>query len=57
MSKVLQLRGAAAITEMLDMIGATNMPDSDHTVAGILVDHEMDIRELLSFALAKLAAQ
>lgn len=55
MSKALQLRGAAAITEMLDMIGATEMPDAEHTVAAILVDNEMDIRELLAFALSKLA--
>lgn len=46
------LRGAAAIDEMLDVIGAHNA--DDHEVARILCDHELDIRELLMFTLSKL---
>lgn len=55
MSKAQQLRGAAAITEMLDCIGACDASDRD--VAKVLVEHELDIRELLAFALTEIVNQ
>lgn len=51
--RVARITGAAAITEMLECIGASDT--NDHDVARILVDHEMAIRALMTFALTKLA--
>ena len=48
-----RLRGAAALNEMLTMIGA---PDAtDHDTAAVLTDNELELRELLAFVLTKLA--
>lgn len=46
------LRGLAAIDEMLDVIGAHDK--DDHEVARVLCDNELDIRELVMFALSKI---
>lgn len=54
MSKAKQLRGAAAITEMLDCIGSAS---GDRVIAEVLVEHELDIRELLAFALTEIVNQ
>ena len=51
--KARQLRGAAALTEMIERIGAPN--STYHDVAHILTDHELELRELLSFAMTELA--
>lgn len=51
------MRGAAALAEMIDCIGATlpsGDPQGDHAVAKILVENEMELRELLNFALPRL---
>jgi hypothetical protein len=48
-----RLRGAAALNEMLTMIGAPNA--TDHDMAAVLTDNELELRELLSFVLTKLA--
>jgi hypothetical protein len=45
--------GWAALTRALDMIGDTKK--TDHDLAKIIVDHELQIRMLLVFALTKLA--
>jgi hypothetical protein len=50
--KARRLRGAAAIMEMLEQIGAANA--TDHDVALILTDQELEIREMLSFTLTEL---
>jgi hypothetical protein len=47
-----QLRGAAALAEMLDCIGGEGV--TDHDVAKLLTDNELDLRELLSFAIRKM---
>lgn len=53
MESAWQLRGVAAIIEMTEMIGAPDM--TDRSVAEVLVKYEPEIRELVLFALSKLA--
>lgn len=48
------MRGVAALVDMLDQIGAGD-GDGDHKVAKILVDAELELRDLVRFALAKLS--
>lgn len=48
------LQGAAAIMEMLDLIGTDDV--TDHDVAKVLTDKEIAIRRLLTFALVELSA-
>jgi len=48
-----RLRGAAALNEMLTMIGAPNA--TDHDTATVLTDNELELRELLAYALTELA--
>lgn len=48
-----RLRGAAALMEILELIGAEGA--TDHDLAHIATDQELELRELLSFALAGLA--
>lgn len=48
-----RLRGAAALMEILEHIGATNA--TDHDMAHVVVDNELELRELLAFALLKLS--
>lgn len=50
-------RGAAAIITMLGLIGANTEGGGDHDVAKVLVDSELDLDELVKFALAKLVEQ
>lgn len=50
--KARRLRGAAALMEMLHHIGANNV--TDHDVARVLCDNELELREMLSFAMSKL---
>lgn len=47
-----RLRGAAALLEVLMLIGAENVTDSD--MAKVVVDNELELREMLSFALREL---
>lgn len=47
------LHGAAAVTEMLDLIGSHYV--SDHDIAKVLTEHELDIRALVAFALLELS--
>jgi hypothetical protein len=55
------IRGAAALSEMLDYIGAIHAvqlsgdPIEDHAVAKILVDNEINLRALLEFAIDAIA--
>lgn len=48
-----RLRGAAALNEMLTMLGAPNA--TDHDMAAVLVSQELELREMLAFVLAELA--
>lgn len=48
-----RILGAAALAEMLEMIGSPAHRDPD--VARILVDCELELRALLEFALASIA--
>jgi hypothetical protein len=48
-----RLRGAAALMETLECIGHQNR--DDHDMAKIMCDEELELRELLSFALLKLS--
>ena len=48
-----RLRGAAALNEMLTMIGAPNA--TDHDTAAVLTSNELKLREMLAFVLTKLA--
>jgi len=48
-----RLRGAAAITQMLDMIGTDGM--DDHDMARVFVENELEIRDLVSLALTVLS--
>jgi hypothetical protein len=50
--RAIRFRGAAALMEMLDSIGSNDVVD--HDIAHILVNHELEIREILYFALTKL---
>ena len=47
-----RLRGAAALTEALFLIGAENA--TDHDLAKVIVDNELELREFLSGAMAAL---
>ena len=47
-----RLRGAAALLEVLTLIGATNA--DDHDLARVVVDNEMELREFLDGALKEL---
>lgn len=52
------MRGAAALAEMLDCIGAVDPSGEsigDHAVAKILVESEMQLRALLHDALDRIA--
>jgi hypothetical protein len=52
------IRGAAALSEMLDCIGAVQLsgePIGDHAVAKIMVENEMNLRALLEFAIGAIA--
>ncbi|HWY14391.1 MAG TPA: hypothetical protein VNX86_04535 [Rhizomicrobium sp.] len=51
------MRGAAAVSAMIDLIGTTEEDGGEHAVAKILVDEELALRELVKFALMMLAAQ
>ena len=51
--KARRLRGVAALTEMLERIGCTN--STDHDLAHIFVDNELELREMLAFTMAELA--
>lgn len=51
------LRGAAALREMLDIIGDTDRANGDRDAAKILVDHELPLRELLTFAVNEVAGE
>jgi hypothetical protein len=53
--KAAVLHGAGALTDMLDMIGNTDVEQTDHAVACILVANEMELRALLRFALKRIA--
>jgi hypothetical protein len=53
MSTATRLRGAAAIAEMLDLIGAQDV--TNHDVAKVLVENELAIRDMLAFVLSRLA--
>lgn len=46
------LRGIAAAEDALAQIGNTDEKDSDARLAQIVVDHEMEIRTMIRFALA-----
>jgi hypothetical protein len=48
-----RLRGAAALNEMLTMIGAPNA--TDHDMAAVLTSEELELREMLAFVLTELA--
>jgi hypothetical protein len=48
-----RLRGAAALNEMLTMLGAPNA--TDHDMAAVLVNQELELREMLAFVLTELA--
>jgi hypothetical protein len=48
-----QLRGAAALLEAVTLIGATNADDYD--VARVIVENELELRELIAFSLRELA--
>lgn len=50
--KARRIRGAAALMEMLEHIGANNA--TDHDVAQVLCDNELELREMLSFTMAQL---
>ena len=47
------IRGAAAIAQVIDLIGQPGADDK--TIAQIIVESEMELRHLLSFALAEIA--
>lgn len=49
-----RLRGAAALMEAIDLIGATN--SDDHQMAKVIVENELELREVLSFALRELGS-
>lgn len=46
-------RGAGALSEALNVIGA----GTDHDVAKIFCDNEMELRAMLKFVFAKMAAE
>ena len=48
------LRGAAALLLMLDCIGESD-GDGDHSIAKLLVENELPLRDLLEFAAQELA--
>jgi hypothetical protein len=50
-----RLRGCAALMEMIAMIGAENI--TDHDVSQVLTESELELREMLSFALTELSEQ
>jgi hypothetical protein len=52
--KTRNLRGAAALTEALALIGATNA--TDHDMAAIITDNELELRQMLEFTLKALTA-
>lgn len=47
------LRGAAALQECLDTIGAEGL--TDHDLAKIIVENELECRTLVRWAVARLA--
>lgn len=47
-----RLRGAAALMEMLEYIGAPHA--TDHDVAQILCDNELELREMLAYTMTEL---
>jgi hypothetical protein len=50
--KARRLRGAAALMEALELIGASNA--TDHDMAKVIVDYELELREFLAGALRDL---
>jgi hypothetical protein len=50
--RAIRFRGAAALMEMLDSIGGEDVVD--HDIVHIMVSHELEMREILYFALTKL---
>jgi hypothetical protein len=58
MSEASVLRGAAALVEMLGMIGRADGPcrDADRAFAQVFVDNELNLRALLAFTMSHLAA-
>lgn len=50
------MRGAAAISESLEFIGS-GVEDGDKRLAKCVVDNEMSLRALLTYALEKLAGE
>lgn len=44
-SNAMQIRGIAALVEMLDMIGQEGM--DDHAMAKVFCENELEIREML----------
>jgi hypothetical protein len=49
------MRGAAALMEALELIGATGV--TDHDMARVIVDNELELRSMLSFVLAGLVRE
>lgn len=49
------IRGAAALLEALNIIGNSDVEDGDKVIAKIIVDHELDLREIAGFALRNIA--
>lgn len=54
--KARQLRGAAALSDMLDLVGGCDDVEGDRGATRILVDNEMELRALLQFALGRIAS-
>lgn len=48
------LKGAAAVAEAIELIG-NDQEKTDHDMAKIIVENELAIRDLVSFALKRLA--
>jgi hypothetical protein len=47
-----RLRGIAALMEALDMIGRNQ---TDHDLAAVIVDNELELRAMLQFSLVQLS--
>lgn len=51
------MRGCGALYDMLDQIGGNSDDKPDQKVAKLLVDHEMPLRALLTYALGHLTEE
>jgi hypothetical protein len=51
------IRGAAAVQEAIDRIGASDEGGGDHDIAEIIVKNELALRDLVRFALDAAAAE